>query len=63
MMFRKVRTITPHILGPLNTANTCHMAPLPTILALRYSWVHICAMNCCNVATNVELMIDDFLGI
>jgi len=63
MMFRKVRTVTPHTLSPLNMANTCHMAPLPTILALWHSWVHVCTTNCCDVATNVELTIDDFLGI
>jgi len=62
-MFRKVRAITPHILSPLDMANTCCMAPLPTILALWYSWVHICTMNCCDVSTNVEPIIDDFLGI
>jgi len=44
-------------------ANICHMAPLPTILALWYSWIHVCTTNCCDVATDVELMIDDFLGI
>jgi len=63
MMFRKVGAITSHTLSPLNMANTCYMAPLPTILVLWYSWVHICATNCCNVATDVEPTIDDFLGI
>ena len=63
MMFREVRAITPHTLSPLNAANTCRIAPLPTILALWYFLVHICTMNYCNIATDVEPTIDDFLGI
>jgi len=58
-----MRAITPYTLSPLNMANTCCIAPLLTILALWYSWVHVCTMNCCNVATYVKPIIDDFLGI
>jgi len=63
MMFRKVRAIIPHTLSSLNTANTCHITLLSTILVLWYSWVHVCITNYYNVSTDVELMIDDFLGI
>jgi len=63
MMFRKMRAITSHILSPLNTANIYHIAPLSTIFALWYFWVYVCTTNCCNVSIDVELMIDDFLGI
>jgi len=63
MMFRKVRTIAPHTLSSLDTANTCHMAPLPTVLALWYSRIHVCTMDCCNVASYIELSIDNSLGI
>ena len=63
MVFGKVRAITPHTLKSLYTTDSCHMTPLPAVLALWYAWVHICTLNCCDETTNVEPSVNDFLSI
>jgi len=39
------------------------VAPLPTILALRDAWVHVCSMNGHDVPTNIEAPVDKHFGI
>jgi len=34
--------------GSLDTAGQSHVSPLPAVLALRNSWIHIGSSNCCN---------------
>ena len=63
MMFKKVRLIVPHTLSFLNIANTCHIAPLPTILVLWHFRVHVHTMDHCNIASYIKLMIDYSFGI
>jgi len=35
------------------------MTPLPTILALGYAWVYICISDCYNMASYIEIPIDE----
>jgi len=37
------------------------MSPLPTVLTLRNSWVHVSPADGCNKLSNVKLAIDDVL--
>ena len=39
------------------------MAPLLVVLALQDAWVHVCAMNDCDVLPNIEASIDEHFGI
>jgi len=63
MVFSEMGTITFHTFSSLNMTYSCHMPPLPTVLTLQYTWIHICIPNCYNVATNVESLVNDFLSI
>jgi len=63
MVVSEMETITFHIFSSLNITYSCHMPPLPTVLILWYAWIHIYALNCCNIATNVESLVNDFLSI
>jgi len=58
-----MRTIAFGTFGPLNMANLCHMTPLPTILALKDTWVHVGSSHHCNDIFYIEPSIDDFFGI
>ena len=60
MMFIFVQTIPLNTFSTLNSACTSRMFLFPTIFALRYSWIHIGFMNCSNVTSNIEAMIDKF---
>ena len=63
IVFGKMRAIIPYTLRSLYMTDSCHMTPLPTILALQYAWVHIYTPNCCNETTNVKPLVNDFLSI
>jgi len=39
------------------------MAPLPAVLALWDTWVHVCAMNGCDILSSIEASIDEHFGI
>ena len=38
------------------------MAPLPTVLALRDTWVRVGTSNGSDVASNIEALVDDVLS-
>ena len=40
----------------------CWVAPLPTVLALRDTWVHVGTSNGSDVASNIEVSVDDVLS-
>ena len=63
MIFRKMRPIASHTLSSLNTTNTCHITPLPTILALWHSRVHIHTIDRCNIASYIKSPIYYGFGI
>ena len=58
-----VRPIVLDTLGPLNATNTCCVTPLPTVLALWNTWVHVSIMYDSNETPNVELSIDNSFGL
>ena len=39
------------------------MAPLPAVLVLQDTQVHVCTANGCNVLSNIEAPIDEHFGI
>ena len=39
------------------------MSPLPAVLALGNSWIHVHASNCRNVVTYIEASIDEHFSI
>ena len=53
----------PHTLRFLYTTDSCYMTPLPAILVLWYTQVHICTLNYYNETTGVEPLVNDFLSI
>ena len=63
MMFREMQSIVPYTFSSLNVANTCHIALLPTILALWHFRVHVCTINHCNITSYIKLTINNGLGI
>ena len=62
-MYRLVRTTTFDTSHILNSACTCSVTPLPTILILWNSWIHIGTTNTSNVPTNIETSVDKSLGL
>jgi len=38
------------------------MSLFPTVFTLRNTWVHVSTMNCSDVASNVEVSIDETFG-
>jgi len=58
-----MQPVALNTLRPLDMAYPCRVTPFPTILALQDFWVHVCTMNCCDKASNIEVPIDNFLGI
>ena len=63
VVFRFVRTIALYTFRSLNVTREGRMTPLPAVLALGNSQIHICASNCCNVVTYIEASIDEHFSI
>jgi len=59
MMIYFIRSIIFDVFGPVHAASKCCMIPLPTILALGYTWVHICISDCYDVASYIKTPIDE----
>jgi len=49
--------------SPLDVAHSSHVTPLPTILTLRNTQVHIGPAYCGDITSNIEISVDNFLGI
>jgi len=58
-----MRSVALYALRPLDMTYSCCMTPLPAILALRHAQIHIGSINCSNETPNVEIPIDNLLGI
>ena len=58
-----MRTITLHTFGPLSVAYASHVAPFPTVLVLRNSWIHVSSADSSNIAFYIEVSVDDFFSI
>jgi len=63
MMGGKMRTIALHTFGPLSAAYTSHVAPFPTVLALRNFQIHVSSMDSSDIAFYIKASIDDFFPI
>jgi len=58
-----MRPIALDTLGPLNVTNACCMFPLPTVLTLWNTWVHISTMYYGDETPYIEASIDDSFGL
>ena len=58
MVFWLVRTITFDIFRSLYSVRECCMTPLPAVLTLGYTWIHVNTSNSSNVPTNIEASVD-----
>ena len=60
MIFYFIRSITFDVFGPIHAASKCCMIPLPTILALGYTWVYICISDCYDIVKNTRSRLNFF---
>ena len=58
-----MRAITLHTLGLLDVADTSHMTPFLVVLALRHARIHVSTTDYSNIASNIEVSVNDLLGI
>jgi len=58
-MFGFIWTVAFDTLRTLNPACTGQMSQFPTVFTLRNTWVYVSTMNCSNVASNIEALIDE----
>ena len=63
MMFSYMRAIAFYTFGSLDMAYPCQMTPLPTILALRDTRIHVGTSHCCNDTSYIETSVNNFLSI
>ena len=62
VVFSQVSSVALGISGDMRTTAECRVAPLPTVLALRDTWVHVGTSNGSDVASNIEVSVDDVLS-
>jgi len=53
-----VRAIAFDILRTLYSVRESGVTPFPTILALRYSWIHICSADGDNIFSNIKTSVN-----
>ena len=58
-----MRPIALDILGPLNVTNTRHVSPLPTVLTLQDTQVHISTTYHSDETPYIETSIDNSFGL
>ena len=58
-MFYFIRSVIFDTFRPMYVTSECCMTLLPTILALGYAWVYICISDCYNMASYIEIPIDE----
>ena len=61
VVFGNISSIALGTPGDMRTATKCQMSPLPTVLALWDTWVHIGTFDGSDKTSDVEAMIDDIL--
>ena len=62
VVFGRVSSVALGASGDMRTTAECQVAPLPTVLALRDTWVCVGTSNGSNVASNIEVSVDDVLS-
>jgi len=63
MVFRFVRTVAFDTFWSLDSAWECHMTSLPAIFTLWDTWVHVGFLNGCDISSDVEISVNEHLGI
>jgi len=63
MMFSHMRAIAFYAFGSLDMAYPCQMTPLPTILALKDTRIHVSASHHHNDTFYIEMSVNNFLSI
>ena len=58
-----MRAVTLHTFSPLDAVHSSHVTPLPTILILRNTWVHVGPVYHGDITSNVEMSVDNFLSV
>ena len=61
VVFSRMSSIVLGTPGDMRTATKCQMSPLPTVLVLQDTWVHIGTFDGSNKMSDVEAMIDAVL--
>ena len=62
VVFGRVSSIAFGASGDMRTTAECRVAPLPTVLALRDTWVRVGTSNGSDVASNIEALVGDVLS-
>jgi len=58
-----VRAIAFDAFGSLDMAGQSHMSPLPAVLVLRNSWIHIGSSNCHNKPPYIKALVYKTLSL
>ena len=61
MVFSNVSSIAFGTPGDMRATTKCRMSPLPTVLTLWDSWVHVGTFNGSDESSNVEAMVNNVL--
>ena len=62
VVFSQVSSVVFGVSGDMRMTAECRVAPLPTVLALRDTWVCVGTSNSSDVASNIEASVDDVLS-
>ena len=62
VVFGQVSSIAFGASGDMRMTAEYRVAPLPTVLALRDTWVRVGTLNGSDVASNIEASVDDVLS-
>ena len=62
VVFGRVSSVALGASRDMRMTAECQVAPLPTVLALRDTWVCVGTSNSSNVASNIEVSVDDVLS-
>jgi len=63
VVFSLVRAIAFDAFGFLNMAGQCYMSPLPTVLALRNTRIHVGSLNCYDAPSYIEASVNKTLSL
>jgi len=59
MILYLVWAIALDTLSHVRSTSKGRMSPLPVVFASWYFWVYICTLDCMDMSTDIELLIDD----
>ena len=63
IVFYLMRAITFDAFESMYMAHEHCIAPLPAVLILGYSWIHVSIFNCSNMASYIEASVNQTFGI